>query len=433
MLFADITILDENMESVENCYVATEDERITYIGKDDPRTVEGAEGDFSRVYEGKGRLLMSGFYNAHAHSPMCLMRGYGENLSLMDWLNTRIFPFENHLDSNAVYWGTMLGMAESFMYGIVSSSDMYYFCPDMAKAVIDSGAKSNISRSVANPTGVPVDELISIKETYDFISEYHNAANGKLKTDASIHAEYTSNPETVTAVAECAKKFGVISHVHVSETRFEHEECIKKYGKTPAAYLNDCGLFDTPALAAHCVYSTDEDLDIFLEKGVTVATNPVSNMKLASGILDASRVLDKGINLAIGTDSVASNNSLNFFEELKALAVGNKVRNSDPTTMTPKQILKAATYGGAKAQGRDDCGVLKVGNRADLIMIDISGPNMKPSFNIANNLVYSYSGSPEMTVVDGEVMYYRGEFTSLDIEKTVYEVEKATEGILKKL
>lgn len=189
-----------------------------------------------------------------------------------------------------------------------------------------------------------------------------------------------------------------------------------------------------PAVAAHCVYSDDSDLEIFKRKGVTVAANPVSNMKLASGICNVQKIIDKGVNLAIGTDSVASNNSLNFFEEIKTLVTGTKAISKDPTAVTPKDALRAATYGGAKAQGRLDSGALKEGNKADLIVIDISGPNMHPVHSLINNLVYSCSGGDVlMTIVDGKVLYENGQYSTIDIEKTVDMVEKSTREILERL
>ena len=429
MLFKNITVIDADFNVLQDAYVAVTDDKITYVGQTRP------EGAFGREYDGKGKLLMSGFINAHAHSPMTLMRGYGENLKLQDWLNTRIFPFEAHLDSNAVYWGTLLAMAESLQYGIVSTSDMYYFCDDMVKAVIDSGAKANVSRSITNFTDQPAQSLESYQEMKDLYQTYHNAANGRIKIDMSLHGEYTSNPQTARALAEYAKEIeDTVMHIHVSETKAEHEECIARHGMTPAAYLADAGLFDVPALAAHCVYSTEEDLELFREKGVTVATNPISNMKLASGICDASKVLEKGVGLAIGTDSVASNNSLDFFEEMKVLAIGNKVSKLDPQAMTPVQILHAATMGGAKAQRRNDCGCIKAGQKADIIVVDIARPNMHPVHNIINNLVYSCNGSAVvMTMVDGRILYENGEFLTIDVEKTIFEATKATEKILGKL
>ena len=430
MLFKNITVLDEDFGIKENICVKVTDDRITYIGES--LTADIPEDE--RVYDGKGKLLMSGFYNAHGHSPMSLMRGYGENMSLQDWLNKKIFPFEDKLDSEAVYWATMLTMAESFRFGIVSTSDMYYFCEDMARAVIESGAKANIARSLTNFTGEAPESMKSFKEAVDFYEKYHDTADGRLKVDMSLHAEYTSDFATAKALADHAKTIDTVMHIHVSETVSEHEGCIQRHGLTPAAYLEKAGLFDVPAIAAHCVHSTDEDLEIFREKGVTVAANPVSNMKLASGICDAANVLEHGVNLAIGTDSVASNNSLNFAEEMKVLAIGSKIARKDPSALSPQQILRAATLGGAKAQKRNDCGSVKKGGKADLIVFDISHPNMHPVHDIINNMVYSVSGDEIiMTMIDGKIVYENGEYTTLDIEKVIYKAEEATRKILERL
>ena len=428
MLFRNISLLDENFSLCQDMYLATKDDRVVYIGKTKP------SGDFGREYDGKNRLLTPGFYNAHAHSPMALMRGYGENLALQDWLNTRIFPFEDKLSGNAVYWATMLCMAESIRFGIVSSSDMYYFTEDMVRAVLDSGAKNNISRAISNPFGTPVSELPSIREMRESV-RFNGLGNGRIKIDASLHAEYTSDEATARAVADFAKEDNLNMHVHVSETKLEHEECKeRREGRTPVRYLNDCGIFDTPSIAAHCVWIEGEDYDILKEKGVTVATNPVSNLKLASGICDVSALLKKGINVAIGTDSVASNNSLSFLEEIKTMALVAKVKHMDPTLITPLQALYAATRGGALAQGRDDCGVLKEGMKADLLAFRTDTPEMNPVHDMMNNMVYSASdGDIAMTMIDGEVLYEDGEFTKLDTERICFEAGKATEGILKEL
>ncbi len=428
MLFKRINVLDENLQLQQNCYVGVRSGRIVYLGNERPA------GEWDREYDGSGKLLMSGFYNAHAHSPMTLMRGYGENLKLQDWLNKKIFPFEAKLDGDAVYWGTMLALAESFRFGIVSTSDMYYFCDDMARAFADSGAKGNIARSVANVTGEAPATLESLRETREFYNNYNGAEDGRILVDMSLHAEYTSDPATARAIADYARSIDTRMQVHVSETKTEHEECIARHGKTPAAYLEEMGIFDVPAVAAHCVHATDEDLEIFRRKGVTVAVNPVSNMKLDSGICNSARMLSKGVQVAIGTDSVASNNSLNFIEEMKLMAIGGKIAADNPTAVTPREVLNAATVGGAKAQGRGECGALKVGNRADIIVIDLAVPNMHPVHDILNNIVYSASGSDVlMTMIDGRVVYENGEYTTIDVQKVLYEAVAATKGILTSL
>jgi 5-methylthioadenosine/S-adenosylhomocysteine deaminase len=429
MLFKNITILDENFEARDNMYVGIKDEKIDYIDTAEPKE------DYGEAYDGKRKLLMNGFFNSHAHTPMTLMRGYGENMSLQDWLTKRIFPFEEKLNGEAVYAGMLLGIAESLRFGIVSTTDMYYFCEDMARAVLESGVKNNLGRGVVNfLADADVDGLQGFQETKRLFEAYHNEGNGRLKIDVSLHAEYTSNPKTALHLAEYMKSAGANMHVHVSETEFEHEECKKRHGLTPVRYLSTHGVFDTKATAAHCVWLEGDDFDILAEKGVTVASCPISNLKLASGVCNVPLLLKKGVNVAIGTDSVASNNSLNMIEEMKVFAIANKGKQYDPTLITPVETLKAATYAGAKGQGREDCGKLAVGFKADLIVLDLSQPHMHPVHNLVNNIVYSASGSDVLlTMADGKVLYRNGEYLTIDFEKAVFEAEKATKRILGEL
>ena len=429
MLFKNIAILDENFKVKDNMFVGIKGETIDYIGTEEPQQ------NYGDSYNGKGRLLMSGFYNAHAHTPMTLMRGYGENMSLQDWLTKRIFPFEEKLTGKDVYAGMLLGIAESLRFGIVSTTDMYYYGDEMAQAILESGVKNNLGRGVVNFSEEDIEQLPGFQETRHLFNTYHNEGNGRLKVDVSLHGEYTSNPKTALHLAEYAKSTGANLHVHVSETQFEHEECKKRHsGLTPVQYLNKQQIFDTRATAAHCVWIEGEDFNILAEKGVTVASCPVSNLKLASGVCNVPLLLSKGVNVAIGTDSVASNNSLNMIEEMKFFAVANKGKQFDPTLITPEETLRAATVAGAKSQGRDDCGKLAVGFKADLIVIDITKPNMHPIHNMSNNIVYSASGSDVLlTMVDGKILYIDGEYTTIDIEKIVCEAEEATKRIVGEL
>ncbi|MGI6737537.1 MAG: amidohydrolase family protein [Anaerovoracaceae bacterium] len=425
MLFQNITILDEEFQAREGMYVGIEGPWIDYLGAAPPQK------DYGETRDGRGFLLMPGFYNAHAHSPMTLMRGYGENMALQEWLTDRIFPFEAQLDGNAVYWGTMLAMAESLRTGIVSTTDMYYFTEDMVRAVLESGAKNNISRSITNFMDEDLFDMDAGREMKEAFERFHMAGEGRVRIDMSLHAEYTSTPKTVDQLAAYTGEIGARQHVHVSETRREHEECIERHGQTPVAYLAAHGLFDAPTTAAHCVWVTDEDRRILRDKGVTVAVNPVSNLKLASGVCNVQALLDSGIGTAIGTDSVSSNNSLNFFEEMKVFAIAGKAHYNNPVAVTPADALRAATRGGALSQGREDCGLLRQGCRADLVMLDLRGPNWHPVHSLANNLVYSADpGAVKMTMVDGRVLYENGDYKTIDLERTICEVEKATDGIL---
>lgn len=413
MLFEDITILDENLDVKEHQYVLTEGKRITYIGDTCPDAIG------HKRYDGKNKLLMTAFINLHSHTPMTLMRGYGENLSLNDWLNKKIFPYEDKLTSEDVYHGTLLGIAEMLRFGIVSTSDMYYFCEDMLKAFLESGAKVNLSRGITCFSDASYHALPAYEENKLLIREYHGLNQDQIKIDMSIHGEYTNTERTILEISEHAKEAGLPLHIHVSETESEHKECMARHnGMTPIEYFNHLGVLDSRVLAAHCVHLSGEDFAIMKERNVSVASCPASNLKLASGICDVKKLMDYGINVGIGTDSVASNNSLNMIEEIKLFALLQKVRQNNPAVITPKEALYAATKAGAIAQGRHDCGALKVGNRADLIVLDRKEPYWTPVHNLINNLVYSASGTDVcLTMADGKILYQDGNFPTIDVEK----------------
>ena len=433
MLFEKIGLVDENFNYKGNMYVGVAGNLIVYISNEAPD--DDMKEKFGECYDGKGKVIMPGFYNSHAHMAMTLMRGYGEGLSLDRWLNELIFPFEDKLNDEAVYWGTMLSVAESRRYGIVSTSDMYYFMDSIVRAVSTARAKVNISRGIANPMGVPVEKLDGLKEMHDSIVMYHGWDEGRVLVDTSVHAEYTTNEDTVRAVVEEAKKYQVGLHVHVSETASEVEGCRQRRdGRSPVEYLNDYGAFDTRCIAAHCVHIDDNDISILKEKDVTVATNPISNLKLVSGMCNTPKLFEAGVNVALGTDSVASNNSLDFFEEMKMMAMVGKMSSNNPAAMSPQQILYSATRAGAIAQGRKNSGLVKEGYSADLVVVNTDVPNMQPVHNMLNNLVYSGSGKDVvLTMVDGRVLYRDGEYDTIDIEKTIAEVNNAKNKIMMEL
>ena len=431
MLFRNIGLVDENFEYQTDMCVGTVGDRIAYVGAEFPGDAAALYGE---IYDGRGKVLMPGFVNAHGHSPMGLMRGYGENLPLDRWLNERIFPFEDKLYGEAVYWATLLGMAESMRFGIVSTSDMYYFMDDIVRAVSESGLKANIARGVTSFGCEDPGSVTGYREMREVIARYNGYAEGRIIADACAHAEYTNTRKVLEAIAETAKEFGVRTSVHVAETQSETDGCVERNGMTPVEYLEDCGIFNVPCNAAHCVWLTDNDRDILAARGVSVSSNPVSNMKLASGICDVPALYAKGVNVSIGTDSVASNNSLNYFEEMKLFALQGKIKSMDAAAMTPQQVLHSATRGGAIAQGRDDCGLVKEGWKADLIVIDTDVPNMRPAHDMLNALIYSADGKDVvMTMCDGQIVYRDGEFLTIDIEKCMAEAEGAAKKILEML
>ena len=426
MLFKDISVLDEYFKVKEHQYVGIRGDRIVYLGAEVPAA------DFGEVISGKGKLLMPAFYNAHAHTPMTLLRGYGGGLNLNDWLTTKIFPFEAHLTGKDVYYGMLLGIAEMLKFGIVSTTDMYMQGERILEAVLETGVKTNLGVGL-----VCFDRTKKLKELRDYINSkylyenYHGHGNGRVKVDMSIHGEYTSFPEIVREFCDFSRSLGTNMHVHISETEKEQMECRQRHGKTPVQYFNDLGMFDSPTTAAHCVWLEGEDFDILAEKGVTVASCPTSNLKLASGICDVKRLLEKGVKVAVATDGVSSNNNLNMIEEMKIFALLQKVKHMDPTLISPEQALFGITRAGALSQGRGDCGLVKVGNKADLVVLDMDGPHMKPVHSLLENLVYSANGADvEMTVCDGRILYRNGEYLTIDMEKTAFEAERSKNRIL---
>lgn len=422
MLFKNISILDENLDYKENMFVVTDGGKIIYVGADAPEKYEG------ETYDGTGKLLMSGFYNIHSHSPMSLLRGYGENMMLSDWLNKRIFPFEAKMTAKDNYNGSLLSIAEMIRGGVVSNSDMYYQTPALVRAAKESGFKTNLS--------VPVlcFDNSSLRDLPVFAEMTSMDADGTLvKCEYSIHAEYTSTPKVVRELAEKAKSDGRSIHIHLSETKSEHDECIARHGMTPTAYFESLGVFDVPTTAAHCVWADENDIEIMRRKGVTVACNPTSNMKLASGFANVKLMLEKGVNVGLGTDGSASNNTLDMINELKMFALIYKGITGDPTVVTPKQAVAAATLNGAAAQGRNG-GLVKVGNDADLIVLDTSRENYTPAHEMINNIVYSSNSRDViMTMINGKVVYKNGEFMTIDIEKAKYEAKKSVERIIGEL
>lgn len=427
MLFKNIGLVDENFAYRANMYVGTTGNLIAYIGETMPDNAEA----YGEVYDGAGKVLMPGFYNAHGHSPMTLMRGYAENLPLQQWLDEHILPFEDQHYDEGVYWATLLAQAESISYGIVSTTEMYFFCDAMIRAIATAGTKATVGRSVVHFGDCKIEDNYRYKELIDLIKMYHGWADGRILTACDLHAEYTNDEKMMKAVAELAKKYDIGVQMHCAETEHEVEGCMKRHGMTPVEFVEHCGLLDQPANLAHCVWLTDNDVEILKKHNVTVTSCPSSNLKLADGICDVPKLYDNDINVAIGTDSVASNNSLNFFEEMKLFALLGKIKTGNPATMKPEQVLYSATRAGALSQGRDNCGLVKEGFRADLIVVDMNQPNMRPIHNVLNNLVYSADGKDVvLTMVDGQVLYQDGEYKTLDINKVMAETEAVVEKML---
>lgn len=418
----DIITRENDLFTVKkDSFLAVDGDTISYIGDNRP------EGSFDEEKDMSRHILAPGLINCHNHSPMTLLRGVGSDLPLQKWLFDVVFPIEDRLTAQQVKVGSELAILEMLSTGTTSFSDMYQDARGTIEAAIESGIKANIHRPVlAFDPEESYENNVRAKESLALINEFGSAANGRVRAQFCIHAEYTDNEKIVRAYSEDCLRYGGMMHIHLSETKSEHDECIKKYGRTPAEWFESLGTFDSPTSAAHCVWVTPGDMDIFREKGVTVVHNPTSNMKLGSGFAPIPEMLERGINVTLGTDGTASNNNLNMFEEMHiASLIHNGIRN-DPTIMNPQQVLKMATVNGAVQQGRPDTGSLEVGKKADIIAVSLDRPHMYPAFDDINMLVYSAQGSDvTMTMVDGKILYENGEFKTIDAERVMFDAKRA--------
>ena len=419
---ADLFLHENGRFSVlKNAFLGVENERISYIGQTAPEEPYDVTKDMT------DKLILPGLYNCHTHAAMVLLRGVGSGLPLDKWLFESVVPIEDKLTPETIRIGTELAMLEMLAGGTVSFSDMYFYPDVTAEAVLRAGMKANLNRPVQDfAFDNPEVAQRRIRESLELYNAYHGAGNGRLLIDFSIHAEYTCNEKTAAAYsAMCAQRRGNM-HIHLSETEKEHAECKQKYGKTPARWFADLGAFDSRAFAAHCVTLEDDDIELLKEKGVSVVHNPTSNLKLGSGFARIPEMIDRGLNVCLGTDGAASNNNLNMFEEMHLAALIHNGRLRDATVMTADTVLQMATSNGAALQGRPDCGTLAVGKRADFIAVDLDRPHMTPQLDIPALLVYSAGAADVcLTVCDGKVLYENGEYLTLDREKIAYEVKAA--------
>ena len=424
MLFEKIDIIDENFEYVPDQYVQVNEDTgtIDYVGGKKPTESAG------HTYDGAGKLMLPAMYNAHAHAPMTLLRGYAENAPLQKWLNDMVWPYEAKMTADDNYWACKLALAEMARYGCVGYSDMYYATRERARATTEAHMKANLCTSPIAFEPKPISEYPNYEEMQYAIENIHESDAGRLRFDACVHAEYTSNDVTCKSTIDWARENNVAIHIHLSETRSEVEDCKGRHsGMSPVQWFESLGAFDIPAVAAHCVWVDDADIEILAKHNVNVVYNPASNMKLASGFAPVAKMLKAGVNICLGTDGMASNNNHNMYADMYLMALLSKGHEGDPTLITPAQALRAATRGGAIAQGRPDCGLIKAGFKADLAVLDVTGPAWCPMTDPVCNVVYAGSGSDVvLTLCDGAVVYEsvdgRDTWPTIDVKEAKAEV-----------
>lgn len=380
--------------------------------------------EFERVIDLKGDLLIPGFKDAHTHSGMTFLRSLADDMPLDKWLSEQVWPRESRLSPDGLYIMTRLAIMEYLSSGITSCFDMYFHNDAFVRACIDSGFRAVLCGDMNNFDAdytLLEDKFLRYNKTHELIS-YR----------LGFHAEYTTSLERMEFVASLVRKYKAPMFVHSSETSAEVRGCIERHGLTPTALFDRLGMYDYGGGGFHCVHMSDEDIDIFKRRGLCAVLNPASNLKLASGIAPVKRFLDEGIDIAIGTDGAGSNNALDMFREMYLVSVLSKYREGDAAAVDACKVLEAACSTGARAMGLCDCDGIAVGKKADLAVIDLNRPNMRPINNIAKNLVYA--GSKEnvrLTMVNGRILYENGQFNiGEDAQKLYAEAQRVMETIL---
>lgn len=406
---ARILAMDGSMDVLCDSELHVTGNTISYVGKGEKKD----DRAWDRQIDVKGNLLMPGFKDAHTHSGMTFLRSMADDLPLDRWLNEQIFPREAKLTSEDIKICTELAILEYLSSGITAIFDMYLTPGSIDEACIQSGMR-------CVQVGGMNDFSQSLEEQEEWYKTF-NSGDPLTSYMFGYHAEYTCSRELLAGLSELSHKYKAPVFAHNSETEGEVKGCLERYGMTPTGFADSLGLFDFGGGGYHCVYLTEEDLSIFKEKDLSIVLNPGSNTKLASGTADIRRYLDKGINLAIGTDGPASNNCLDMFREMFLVTGLSKLKEKDASVVDANDVLMMAVKGGAKAMGLSDCDCLREGKKADIIMIDLDTPNMQPLNNISKNIVYSGSKmNVKMTMIDGVIRYEDGKYNVGREPKEIY-------------
>jgi 5-methylthioadenosine/S-adenosylhomocysteine deaminase len=406
--------------------MAFENDRITYIGEQPP----GPLTAYDRVIDGGRKLYMPGLVNTHGHAAMSLLRGYGDDLALQIWLETKMWPMEAKFVSEDVYWGTSLSVLEMIKSGTTSFVDMYDHMDQVALVVEQSGIRGCLTRGVIGLCPPDVQEK-KLQEAIQFARNWNGKANGRITTMMAPHAPYTCPPDYIERFVQAAHDLNLPIHTHMSETAREVQANVDQYGLRPVAHLEKLGVFTRPTLVAHGVHLTDEEIETLARYDVRVSHNPGSNLKLASGVARVIDLMNAGVLVSLGTDSSASNNNLDMFEEMRLAALIHKGVSGDPVAVPATTALQMGTVIGARSIWLDGVGALKPGNKADFIALDIDQPHFYPRTDFVSHIVYAAAGQDVVDVcVDGRWVMENRSCLTLDEEKIKFEFTKRFEALI---
>ena len=410
-------------------YVGIENERIGFVSADSLQAEEFMakhSGDCTQI-DATGKIVMPGLINTHTHVAMALLRGISDDVPLMEWLEQHIWPIEGKMGYKEVYDGARLGMLEMMMGGTTTLVDMYPYEEAVAEAAQDAGI-----RAVVCPC--PMDFRMEHFEN-DWRAVKKRFSDSRLVTMMmGPHAIYTLSDNNLQRSISLSGELGVGSHVHLAETKTEQDNCMVQHGMSPTEYLEKEGLFSTRTLAAHCVVMSDHDIEILARHKVSVAHNPQSNMKLASGIAPVKKMMDAGVNVAIGTDGASSNNDLDMWEEMRTASLLQKVATMDPCSIPAYTALQMATVNGAKAIGREgELGILAPGALADILLVNLEKPHLYPHTNLVSELVYSaHSEDVDTVIINGRIVVENRRCLTMNAQEVCQTAQKHIDRLMSK-
>ncbi len=418
----EIHTLDNKV--IKDGYIIIKNDKILEIGS----KIYENYNNYDQVIDANGMLALPGFVNTHTHSAMTLLRGYADDLPLQKWLEEKIWPLENKLTGDYIYWGSKLAMIEMIKTGTTTFTDMYFQMHKVAEAVKESGLRAVLCQGLIEAN----DGEQGLQAAKSFTEEWNNRAEGRISTLMGPHAPYTCSPEYLTRVMKIAEELGVGITIHVAETKEEINIIRENYNCSPVEYLQKINLFALPTVAAHCVHVDERDMQVLNRYDVGVAHNPMSNMKLGSGIAPVTEMCERGITVALGTDGVSSNNNLDMIEEARFASYLQKVKSYNPTDMNINTLLKMLTVNGARILGLKNLGKIKEGYVADIILVDMkNNPVYYPHYNNLSNLLYAGKGRDVSTViVNGRIILKDGLIKTFDEEEVYCKVEEITKKLL---
>jgi 5-methylthioadenosine/S-adenosylhomocysteine deaminase len=428
ILIHECTILPMNDKGfIKDGTLAIKDGKITFVGKSE--SAAGIEAEIQ--IDAKDKAALPGLINCHTHVPMTLFRGIAEDQPLDIWLKETIWPSEARLNPDDVYFGALLGNLEMIKSGTTCFADMYFHEEAVARAVEESGLRGVLAEGIIEAQNKMQGEKM-FEKSVDFAKKFRIYADDRVRSMLGPHSAYSCSPELLTRISEKASELNVGIHLHLAESKAMFKEFEEKYGFSEVEFLDKIGFLAKPVLAAHCINLSKTDMRILSNRGVNVAYVPVANMKLGLGSAKIKDLGDLGVNIGLGTDGPASNNSLDMFETMKIAALLQKLIYENPTVLPAYEVLKMATINGAKALGLgESIGSLEIGKKADLILIDLSKPHLKPLHDIYANIVYSARGSDVDTViVDGKILMEHRQVKTLDEQVVMEKAEKSALDLL---